>query len=111
MAFNTLCGPTCSHVAQAHAEKFPFFILSAFLLIYCGWGFRVFGCFVGFWAFVNLIPVAEQCSSTARIGPYHCSVTGIKFTNAGFWGKGVKLIGFGPVVLSFWIFLWSGLFI
>ena len=24
------------------------------------------------WAFVNLIPVAEQCSSTARIGPHHC---------------------------------------
>ena len=23
-------------------------------------------------AFVNLIPVAEQCSSTARIGPHHC---------------------------------------
>ena len=24
------------------------------------------------WAFVNLIPVAEQCSRTARIGPHHC---------------------------------------
>ena len=23
-------------------------------------------------AFVNLIPVVEQCSSTARIGPHHC---------------------------------------
>ena len=23
-------------------------------------------------AFVNLIPVAEQCLSTARIGPHHC---------------------------------------
>ena len=23
-------------------------------------------------AFVNLIPVAEQCSSTAPIGPHHC---------------------------------------
>ena len=23
-------------------------------------------------AFVNLIPVAAQCSSTARIGPHHC---------------------------------------
>ena len=54
--------------------------------------------------FVNLIPVAEQCSSTARIGPHHCghrtgavlssdkhwhavlehfSATAIKLANAG----------------------------
>ena len=52
---------------------------------------------VGLPAFVNLIPVAEQCSSTARIGPHPCGHrTGAVLSSDKHWHAVLEHC-FGPM--------------
>mgnify|MGYP001800622082 CR=1 FL=1 len=82
-------GCTCFQKVHLNAVSMPLLIIAAYCtrvswkgslmrVIQAGhqekrkkfWKISGFTCH--FYAFVNLIPVAEQCSSTTRIGPHYC---------------------------------------